>query len=321
VDGRRSFVVAGFAALTRARVAVGRRLTPVTALLLATLLGGLAEPATAQGILNRVRDRLGPAGRVVEAVVENREAFTGFTEEEEIQIALENSTAFERQAPMLDDPALDEYLNAIVQRLVAHASPRPFEYRIKVINDPNVNAMTFGAGRLYVYAGLLTRMDNEAQLAMVLAHEVAHAAQSHVTDGMKANAGINMLGQLAGQAAASSGRIDYEVLQQTYHYSMNAAINGHGRTQESEADELGLGYLVGAGYDPREASKTFQKLLEEHEDPSKVEAFFYSSHPRNQERMKRIADWVEAKYADQLPTRDWVVNEQEYRAAIARIAR
>jgi predicted Zn-dependent protease len=287
---------------------------------LALLLVAFAEPVAAQGILDRVRDRLGPAGDVVETVVENREAFSGFTAEEEIEIATQNSSEFESQVKLIDDPALDIYLDALVQRLASHAAPRPFEYRVKVVDDPNVNAMTFGAGRLYLNAGLLTRMENEAQLAMVVAHEIAHAAESHVTEGMKANAGINMLGQLAGRAAASSGRIDYEVLKHTYNYSMNAAVNGHGRTQESQADELGLDYLVKAGYDPREASKTFEQLLKEHGDPSKVEAFFYSNHPRNEQRMKRTAEWVETKYADQLATQTWIVNEQEYQAAIRNVA-
>lgn len=280
----------------------------------------LAAPAAAQSILDRVRGKLGSAGDVVETVIENREAFTGFSEEEEIEIGTSNATQFEAQAPLVDDPALDAYLDAIVQRLVPHAKPRPFEYRLKVVDDSSMNAFTFGAGKLYVNRGLLARMDNEAQLAMVIAHEIAHAAESHVTDGMRANAGISMLGQLAGRAAASSGRIDYEVLSHTYNYSMNAAISGHGRTQESDADELGLEYLVRAGYDPREASKTFARLLEEYGDPSKVEAFFYSDHPRNEQRMKRIAEWIEKKYDDELETRAWTVNAEEYRVAIGSIA-
>jgi len=283
------------------------------AALSAVLLGALGTaPVHAQGLLNRLKDRLGPAGDVVETVIENRAAFEGFSEAEELEIATKNSGQFEAQAPLWDDPLLDSYLNGIVQRLAEHAQPRPFDYRIRVVSDPSVNAFTFGAGFLYVNAGLLARMENEAQVAMVLAHEIAHVAESHVTNGMKANAGINMLGQLAGQAAASSGRIDYEVLQQTYHYSMNAAINGHGRSQESDADELGLEYLFRAGYDPREASGTFEQLLKEHGDPSKREAFFYSSHPRNQERMERTNAWVETKYASSLETGTWIVNTQEF---------
>jgi predicted Zn-dependent protease len=272
-------------------------------------------PVHAQGLLNRLKDRLGPASGIVETVIENRAAFAGFTEEEEIEIARENSAQFDAQAKFVDDPRLDTFLNEIVQRLAGHAEPRPFEYRIKVVSDPNINAFTFGGGFLYVNAGLLARMENEAQVAMVLGHEIAHAAESHVTEGMKADAGINLLGQLAGQAAASAGRIDPEVLEKTYQYSMSAAINGHGRGQESEADELGLEYMFMAGYDPREASGTFEALLKEYGDASKREAFFYSSHPRNEERIARADAWVEANAA-RLKSMTLTVSTDEFQQAI-----
>ncbi|HUF74059.1 MAG TPA: M48 family metalloprotease [Gammaproteobacteria bacterium] len=281
----------------------------IESVLVAVLIAG---PVHSQGLLNRLKDRLGPASGVVETAIENRAAFEGFTDQEEIEIAKENSGQFEAQADFVDDPRLDAYLNGIVQRLAAHAEPRPFEYRLKVVSDPNINAFTFGGGYLYMNAGLLARMENEAQVAMVLGHEIAHAAESHVTEGMKADAGINLLGQLAGQAAASSGRIDPEVLQKTYEYSMSATINGHGRRQESESDELGLEYMVKAGYDPREASGTFEQLLKEYGDASKMEAFFYSSHPRNEERMARADAWVEAN-SERFESSSLTVNTEEFR--------
>jgi predicted Zn-dependent protease len=275
----------------------------------------LAAPVHAQGgLLNRFKDRLGPASDVVGTVFENRAAFAGFTEEEEIEIARQNAAQFDAGASFVDDARLETYLNGIVQRLAAHAEPRPFEYRLKVVSDAGVNAFTFGGGFLYVNAGLLARMENEAQVAMVLGHEIAHAAESHVTEGMKADAGINLLGQLAGQAVAASGRIDGEVLAKTYEYSMNAAINGHGRGQESEADELGLEYMAKAAYDAREASGTFEALLKEYGDASKREAFFYSSHPRNEERMARADAWAEANAA-RFESADLTVNTDEFQQA------
>ena len=273
-----------------------------------------AESVHAQGLLNRLKDKLGPAAGVVETVAENRAAFQGFTEEEEIEIARGNAGQFDAQASFIDDARLDAYLNQIVQRLVAHAEPRPFEYRLKVVSDAGINAFTFGGGYLYVNAGLLARMENEAQLAMVLGHEIAHAAESHVTEGMKADAGINLLGQVAGQAAAASGRIDGEVLAKTYEYSMNAAVNGHGRGQESEADELGIEYMAKAGYDAREASGTFEALLKEYGDESKLDAFFYSSHPRNEERMARADAWADANAA-RFASAQSVVNTKEFQEA------
>ena len=285
-------------------------LMPIALVVTATLG---AAPVHAQ-LLNRLKERLGPAAGAVETVVENRAAFQGFSEEEEIEIARGNAAQFDAQASFIDDARLDAYLNGIVQRLAANAVPRPFEYRVKVVGDSSVNAFTFGGGFLYVNAGLLARMENEAQVAMVLGHEIAHAAESHVVEGMKADAGINLLGQLAGQAAASSGRIDGEVLAKTYEYSMNAAVNGHGRGQESEADELGIEYMAKAGYDAREASGTFEALLKEYGDESKVDAFFYSSHPRNEERMAAADAWAE-KNAARFASAEPIVNTQEFQQA------
>jgi predicted Zn-dependent protease len=272
-----------------------------------------AEPVHAQ-LLNRLKDRLGPAAGAIETVVENRAAFQGFSEEEEIEIARNNAAQFDAQSSFIDDARLDAYLNGIVQRLAAHAVPRPFEYRIKVVGDSSVNAFTFGGGFLYVNAGLLARMENEAQVAMVLGHEIAHAAESHVVEGMKADAGINLAGQLAGQAAAASGRVNGEVLAKTYEYSMNAAVNGHGRGQESEADELGIEYMAKAGYDAREASGTFAALLKEYGDESKVDSFFYSNHPRNEERMARADAWAEAN-ATRFASAEPLVNTKEFQQA------
>jgi len=281
------------------------------ALAVAALLS--AEPVHAQ-LLNRLKERLGPAAGAVETVVENRAAFQGFSEEEEIEIARNNAAQFDAQTSLVDDARLDAYLNGIVQRLAAHAVPRPFEYRVKVVGDSSINAFTFGGGFLYVNAGLLARMENEAQVAMVLGHEIAHAAESHVVEGMKADAGINLAGQLAGQAAAASGRVNGEVLAKTYEYSMNAAVNGHGRGQESEADELGIEYMAKAGYDAREASGTFEALLKEYGDESKVDAFFYSNHPRNEERMARADAWAKANAA-RFEASQSIVNTQEFQRA------
>jgi predicted Zn-dependent protease len=285
-------------------------LLPIALAVTATLGAG---PSHAQ-LLNRLKDRLGPAAGAVETVVENRAAFQGFSEEEEIEIARGNAAQFDAQSSFVDDARLDAYLNGIVQRLAAHAAPRPFDYRVKVVSDASINAFTFGGGYLYVNAGLLARMENEAQVAMVLGHEIAHAAESHVVKGMKADAGINLLGQLAGQAAAASGRIDGEVLAKTYEYSMNAAVNGHGRGQESEADELGIEYMAKAGYDAREASGTFHALLKEYGDESKLDAFFYSNHPRNEERMARADGWAKKNAARFAPAEP-IVNTLEFQQA------
>src|SRR5689334_8400522 len=121
-------------------------LLPIALAVIATLG---AAPVHAQ-LLNRLKERLGPAAGVVETVAENRAAFQGFSEQEEIEIARGNAAQFDATSSFVDDARLDAYLNGIVQRLCAQANARPFEYRVKVVSDASINAFTFGGGFLYV---------------------------------------------------------------------------------------------------------------------------------------------------------------------------
>jgi len=235
-----------------------------------------------------------------------------FSEADEAKIAEENAGKFEAQAKMWSDPLLEAYITDIGQHLVAVAKPRPFPYRFRIIADPGVNAFTFGGGLVYVNAGLLARMDNEAQVAMVLAHEIGHVTESHVPKGIEAQYGIQVLGQLAAAAASTSGVLPPYALGKSYEYTMNAAINGHGRGRESEADEVGLDYMVKAGYDPREAPRTFEQLLKEYGDQSAVQNFFYGNHPTNVSRIETTTRLVKEKYAADLGTRRLIVNTQEF---------
>lgn len=238
-----------------------------------------------------------------------------FTDADEERMAQEDARHFEAKHPILDDPLLDAYLTEITQRIVALTKSRPFSYRVRVVKAPDVNAFTFGGGVLYVNAGLLARMENEAQLAMVLSHEIAHITEGHVPKGIEATFGIQLLGEIAATAASSSGskKLSGEALQKTYDYSMNASINGHGRSQESEADEIGLEYMVKAGYDPIEAPKMIEQIMKEYGDQQPVKNFFYGDHPTNVTRIKRLTEFVNTRYSGLATKRTPVVNTPEFK--------
>ena len=257
-------------------------------------------------------DRMIQSGIGVGGAILNRPKFT---EADEEKMAQENARKFEHANKVWDDPLLDAYLGDIVQRLAAVAHPRPFTYSIRVVRDANINAFTFGGGALYVNAGLLARMDNEAQLAMVLGHEIAHVTESHVVRGIESNYNTQLLGQIAGQAAAASGKIPLTpgVFNLTYEYSMKAALSGHGRSSESEADVIGLEYMVKAGYDPREAPRFFELLLKEYGDQTALQNFFYADHPTNKARIEKLTDLVQSKYSKDLETRELLVNTAEFK--------
>ena len=221
-----------------------------------------------------------------------------FTEADEERMAQENAQKFEQKSKIGDDILLDTYLNDMVQRIVAVAHPRPFTYSIRVVQDASINAFTFGGGILYVNAGLLARMENESQLAMVLAHEIAHVTESHVVKGIESNYGIQVLGEFAARTASASGKVTLPpaLLQKTYEYSMKAATSGHGRASETEADVVGLEYMAKAGYDVREAPRTFEQLLKEYGDQGAMENFFYGDHPTNKSRIEKLTGLVQSKY-------------------------
>jgi predicted Zn-dependent protease len=236
-----------------------------------------------------------------------------FSDTDEVRMAQQNARNFEAKHQMWDDPLLEAYLTDLTQRLVGVSKPRPFPYQIRIVKDASINAFTFGGGLLYVHAGLLARMENEAQLAMVLAHEIAHVTERHVTNGIEASYGIQLLGQLAVVANRESGAVTLPpaALQKTYEYSLKAAVSGHGRSQESDADKVGMDYLVKAGFDPREAPRTFEQLQKEYGDQGAVENFFYGDHPTNKTRISRTTDWAQ-RYSQEMASGRLVVNSEEF---------
>lgn len=283
------------------------------ALLLAALplLSGLLSSCSA------ATQALGSAVPLGAAAVELATNRPSFTDADEARMAQENARAFEAENAMWDDPLVETYLTDITQRLVGVAREagrdRGFTYRIRVVRDASVNAFTFGGGLLYVHAGLIARMENEAQLAMVLGHELAHVTERHIPGGIERAFGLQVLGQIGATAASATGVLGGEALGKTYEYTMLAAVNGHGRGQESEADEVGIDYMVEAGYDPREAPRTFQKLLEEYGDQAPVVNFFYGSHPSNVSRFETLSGLAETRYAGDLAARTLTVNTEEFK--------
>ena len=237
-----------------------------------------------------------------------------FTDQDEGRMAQAQAAKFDAGNTMWPDPLLETYMTGLVQKLVAVAKPRPFPYRVRVVSDPSLNAFTFGGGILYIHAGLIARMENEAQLAMVLGHEIAHVTERHVTRGIESAYTTQLVVGGAVTAGASTGIIPTgQMLDVAYKSTMDAAINGHGRNQEREADTLGIDYMVKAGYDPREAPITFELLLKEYGDKGRIATFFYGSHPNNVERYETLSKLASGKYAREVKEKRLAVNTEEFK--------
>jgi beta-barrel assembly-enhancing protease len=232
-------------------------------------------------------------------------------EKEEAKIA--------KQSRLYEDPLLEEYLATIGDRLTPdHVKTAGGPgLRFYVLHDPTLNAFAMPNGRVYIHTGLLARLDNEAQLATILGHELTHVDHRHALrfnrDARNKMLALNVaaiaasigVAAVAGSRAKASDPIGAAVLSQTANVVLGlglqlvalASINGYGRDLEREADAGGMEKLVHAGYDPREAPKVFELLKKESGDRGALETFFFGNHPKLEERIRNTHELLQSKYA------------------------
>lgn len=194
-----------------------------------------------------------------------------------------------RQLDVIEDPAVRGYVQQVGHRVAqASAGERgPVDVHFEVVDDPDtVNAFAAVGGNIYVYTGLLLAVRNEAELASVLAHEVAHVANRDIAKLLTAQMGLSTLAQVAVGANPNA-------LQQIVTQLAGAgAIAAHTRDQERRADTLGVRYLAAAGYDPRAMIGMYETLgrLRE-QNPGLVQAFF-ATHPQTEDRIAAISEEI-----------------------------
>src|SRR6266446_4607823 len=260
------------------------------------------------------------ASRHVPPIGADGKAFKPESDERSLWAAAEKEEeALLKKAKVYDDPLLEEYLAGIGDRLTpeqVRAAGGP-GFKFGVLRDPTLNAFALPNGHIYLHTGLLARLDNEAQLAMIVGHEMTHVTHRHALSftrdaqheqipftvvAVAASIGVAVA---AGSRAGSGDDIGTAVLSQTANVLLGlglqlaaiAAINGYGRDLEREADAGGMANLVRAGYDPKEASKVFDRLRQESKDRGSLETFFFGSHPKLTERVATTTDLIKTNYA------------------------
>jgi predicted Zn-dependent protease len=205
---------------------------------------------------------------------------------------------FESSGALYRDPELEAYLTSVARKLQPPAVLEAIPFRVAVVKNPWLNAFAVPTGTLYIHSGLLARLQNEAQLATVLGHEMVHVTHRHAIRDFRSSqnktaflatmnvtlGGVPVLGGIADLIGA---------------FGTTAAITGYGRDQEREADREGLDLMVRAGYDPTEAPKAFLEMQKELDEQKIKESFFYSSHPRLQERIENFESSIKTTYRDQ----------------------
>ena len=213
-----------------------------------------------------------------------------------------------------EDPLLEEYLEDVVVSLQppGMAANRELRYRVKVIEDPTLNAFAYPHGSLYVHTGLLARMENESQLATVLGHEMTHVENRHMIryrrsirnkqiawSAVAVAAAVIAAGEEADAwedgdwgKAARIGVLSDVFIGLGLQLAVLASVNGYGRGLELEADQGAFHKLHASGYDVAQAPEVYELLKDNHGDSSSAEVFFFGSHPKLDNRIQNAKTWI-----------------------------
>ncbi len=214
--------------------------------------------------------------------------FNLFSKDQDIQLGKEAAGEIEKQAEVVDNRELSAYINSIGSRLAAQPLADKYPYTFKVVNDSSINAFALPGGPAFVHTGLIAAVDNEAQLAGVLAHEITHVALRHGTNqATRANL-IQLPAILASKAAGSDSMLG-KLGQLGIGLGANSVLLRFSRTAETQADLVGAQMAAQAGYNPIEMARFFQKL--EAEGGARGPQFL-SDHPNPGNRMKAIEDEI-----------------------------
>ncbi len=192
------------------------------------------------------------------------------------------------------DRAMQRRLNLVVSALAAQVENAAFPYKVHLLEDEKPNAFTSGGGHLFVTTGLIGVLESEGQIAMVLAHEMAHNELAHVVKGAHGRG-------LAERAATFSDEVLDKQLGLTwigsgFDFLVTTGLNKYTREQEDEADVYGLKYIVGAGYDPYVAPRAVRALSQGATEPSEFANFFKGRHPTAKMRIWRFNNLIKAHF-------------------------
>lgn len=182
----------------------------------------------------------------------------------------------------LQDERINAYIRDVAERLIPPGVADAVSFHFYVARDPIVNAFALPNGSIYLYVGLLARLENEAQLAHVLSHEIAHVVQRHSLQSSRNRRATIVAANVADMLLFGTSIAYLPAI---------GSLAGHSRESEAEADRLALEYMSRAGYPLEGAEQTF-KLIQEVKQKESVWGSVYSSHPDNQQRAQATREII-----------------------------
>jgi predicted Zn-dependent protease len=218
------------------------------------------------------------------------------TVKEEKDLSREFLKVIKSRSEVIKDQAINAYLDEIGKRILGALPDQPFHYRFYVIRDDVYNAFASPGGHIFINSGLFAALENEAELAGIMAHEIAHVVCRHISQRIERAKKINLAtlaGMVAGVflgvgGAASAGSA---ITAGSMAAGQSAAL-AYSRDDEMQADQLGLQYLQKAGYSGRGLLTSLRKIRSKQWFGSKEVPTYLMTHPASEDRMAYIDSWL-----------------------------
>ena len=237
------------------------------------------------------------------------------SEQQEVELGRSYAAQVDSQLPLVSDPAIVGYVQAIGERIASRTSRANLDWRFRVVDSKEVNAFALPGGFIYVNRGLIERTERMDQLAGMLGHEIGHVVRRHSAEQMErrggANVGLAVLCTLTNICESQAAQIAIDV-------GGSAWFARHSRADEAEADSAAVANVARSGINPDGIPELFRIILRERErQPSRLQAFF-ASHPIEEERIAATEQMVQA--IDPLIRRDLARDDEGYRELKRRLA-
>ncbi len=240
----------------------------------------------------------------------NKGSINFYSLEKEVAIGRQLAAEVDRSSKIINDPIVSEYINRVAQNLVLHSDSK-VPFTIKVVDSDEVNAFALPGGFLYVNRGLLEAADNEAEVAGVIAHEIAHVAARHGVEQASKGELFNYLSI----PLIFLGGIGGYAIQQGVGLAVPLTFLKFSRGAEKEADRLGAQYMWASGYDPNALITFFEKLQAKDKKKPGTLAKIFSTHPMTGDRITEVRELV-ARFPER---GEYQINTSEFAQVKSRV--